>query len=47
MIKCLLGSELLSLNLHDDKDKKGLEDEWFARVMFVYPPRARYLVLVN
>ena len=40
-----LGSELLlspNLNLelaYDDKDKKGLEDEWYARVMFVYPPR--------
>ena len=40
-----LGSELLlnpNLNLElafDDKDKKGLEDEWYARVMFVYPPR--------
>ena len=41
-----LGSELLlnpNLNLElafDDKDKKGLEDEWYARVMFVYPPRS-------
>ena len=41
-----LGSELLlNPNLHlelafDDKDKKGLEDEWYARVMFVYPPRS-------
>jgi len=41
-----LGSELLlspNLNLelaYDDKDKKGLEDEWYARVMFVYPPRS-------
>ena len=40
------GSELLlnpNLNLElafDDKDKKGLEDEWYARVMFVYPPRS-------
>ena len=25
---------------YDDKDKKGLEDEWYARVMFVYPPRS-------
>ena len=41
-----LGSELLlnpNLNLelaYDNKDKKGLEDEWYARVMFVYPPRS-------
>ena len=41
-----LGSELLlspNLNLelaYDDKDKKGLEDEWYARVMFVHPPRS-------
>ena len=41
-----LGSELLlnpNLNLElafDDKDKKGLEDEWYARVIFVYPPRS-------
>ena len=41
-----MGSELLlspNFNLelaYDDKDKKGLEDEWYARVMFVYPPRS-------
>ena len=41
-----LGSELLlspNLNLelaYDNKDKKGLEDEWYARVMLVYPPRS-------
>ena len=41
-----LGSELLlspNLNLelaYDNKDKKGLEDEWYARFMFVYPPRS-------
>ena len=41
-----LGSELLltsNLNLelaYDDKDKSGLEDEWYAKVMFVHPPRS-------
>ena len=40
-----IGSELLlspTLNLeiaYDDKDKKGLEDEWYAKIMFVHPPR--------
>tara|TARA_Y100000741_G_C18226071_1_gene547864 strand:- start:527 stop:1351 length:825 start_codon:yes stop_codon:yes gene_type:complete len=40
-----LGSEmLLTPNLHleiayDDKDKKGLNDEWYANIMFVHPPR--------
>ena len=40
-----LGSELLlnpSLNLelaYDDKDRKGLEDEWYAKFILVYPPR--------
>ena len=40
-----IGSELLlspSLNLelaYDDKDKEGLEDEWYANLIFVYPPR--------
>ena len=40
-----LGSELLlnpNLNLElafDDKDKKGLEDEWYAKILFVHPPR--------
>ena len=39
------GSEILltpNLNLevfYDDKDKKGLEDEWFANVQFIYPPK--------
>ena len=39
------GSEMQltpGLNLevaYDDKDKKGLEDEWYAKIMFVYPPR--------
>ena len=40
-----LGSELLltpNINLeiaYDDKDKKGLEDEWYAKIMFIHPPR--------
>ncbi len=40
-----IGSELLlspTLNLeiaYDDKDKKGLEDEWYAKIMFLHPPR--------
>ena len=40
-----LGSELLlspNLNLelaYDDKDKKGLEDEWYAKIQLVHPPR--------
>ena len=40
-----LGSELLltpRLNLelaYDDKDKKGLKDEWYANIEFVHPPR--------
>ena len=40
-----IGSELLlspTFNLeiaYDDKDKKGLEDEWYAKIMFVHPPR--------
>ena len=40
-----LGSELLlnpNLNLEvafDDKDRTGLEDEWYAKFMLVYPPR--------
>ena len=39
-----LGSELLlnpNLNLefaYDDKDKKGLEDEWYAKIIFIHPP---------
>ena len=24
---------------YDDKSKKGLEDEWYAKFRFVYPPR--------
>ena len=40
-----IGSEMIltkSLNLevaYDDKDKKGLEDEWYAKIRFVHPPR--------
>ena len=40
-----MGSEMIltkSLNLevaYDDKDKKGLEDEWYAKIQVVYPPR--------
>ena len=24
---------------YDDKDKSGLEDEWYAKLKFIYPPR--------
>ena len=40
-----MGSEMIltrSLNFeiaYDDKDKKGLEDEWYAKIQFVHPPR--------
>ena len=40
-----MGSEIIltkSLNLevaYDDKDKKGLEDEWYAKIQFIYPPK--------
>jgi hypothetical protein len=40
-----MGSEMIltkSLNLelaYDDKDKKGIEDEWYAKIQFVHPPR--------
>ena len=40
-----IGSELLlnpNLNLelaYDDKDKAGLKDEWYAKIMFIHPPR--------
>ena len=40
-----LGSEMLltpNLNLeiaYDDKDKKGLDDEWYAKIMLIHPPR--------
>ena len=40
-----IGSELLltpTLNLelaYDDKDKTGLEDEWYVNLIFVHPPR--------
>ena len=41
-----IGSELLlnpNLNLelaYDDKDKAGLKDEWYAKIMFIHPPRS-------
>ena len=40
-----IGSEMLlnpNLNLelaYDDKDKAGLKDEWYAKIMFIHPPR--------
>ena len=40
-----MGSEMIltkSLNLevaYDDKAKKGLEDEWYAKIQLVHPPR--------
>ena len=40
-----MGSEIIltkSLDLevaYDDKDKKGLEDEWYAKIQMVHPPR--------
>ncbi len=40
-----IGSDLIlspTFNLelaYDDKDKKGLEDEWYAKLMFRHPPR--------
>ena len=40
-----MGSEMIltkSLNLevaYDDKDKNGLEDEWYAKILFIHPPR--------
>ena len=40
-----LGSEMLltpHVNLevaYDDKDKSGLEDEWYAKIQLVHPPR--------
>ena len=41
-----MGSEMLltpNLNLelaYDDKDKKGIEDEWYAKIQFIHPPRS-------
>ncbi len=41
-----MGSELLlspNVNLelaYDDKDKSGLDDEWYAKLMFIHPPRS-------
>jgi len=40
-----LGSEMLltpHINLevaYDDKDRSGLDDEWYAKIQFVHPPR--------
>ena len=40
-----LGSELLltpNINLeiaYDDKDKSGLDDEWYTKIIFFHPPR--------
>jgi hypothetical protein len=40
-----IGSEMIltkSLNLeiaYDNKDKKGLDDDWYAKIQFVHPPR--------
>ena len=40
-----LGSELFLTSTitletaYDDKDKSGLEDEWYAKLQFIYPPR--------
>ena len=35
----LLTSNLALEAAYDDKDKKGLEDEWYAKISFVHPPR--------
>jgi hypothetical protein len=35
----LLTSSLALEAAYDDKDKKGLEDEWYAKILFVHPPR--------
>ena len=35
----LLTSNLALEAAYDDKDKKGLEDEWYAKIQFVHPPR--------
>tara|TARA_B100000989_G_scaffold26855_1_gene17337 strand:- start:308 stop:1156 length:849 start_codon:yes stop_codon:yes gene_type:complete len=40
-----MGSEIQltsNVNLeiaYDDKKKKGIEDEWYARIMFIHPPK--------
>ena len=40
-----MGSEIqLTSNVnieiaYDDKKKKGIEDEWYARIMFIHPPK--------
>ncbi len=41
-----LGSELLltpNINLeiaYDDKDKSGLDDEWYTKIIYFHPPRS-------
>ena len=41
-----MGSEMLltsNINFeiaYDDKDKKGLEDEWYTKIQFIHPPRS-------
>ena len=41
----MLGTDMLlssTMNLElafDDKDKAGVEDEWYAKLQFFYPPR--------
>jgi len=40
-----MGSEMLltpNLNMevaYDDKDKEGLDDEWYSKLQFFHPPR--------
>ena len=40
-----IGSEMVLTPIYilelayDDKDKKGLEDEWYAKIQFIYPPK--------
>ena len=29
----------INIWFYDDKDKKGLEDDWYAKIQFVHPPR--------
>ena len=41
---CIRDSLLLTPHIaveaaYDDKDKKGLKDEWYAKILFVHPPR--------
>ena len=37
-IEGIFKSEISPVNI---KDKKGLEDEWYANIEFIYPPRSR------